>query len=278
MASTNSSPPPREWFNAVEHVAGHNGSVVLRPGDNDAAKGLATRDFRVRLLRIDNGQWLVDRPFARPGEASIRVGMNVTGVIGANTLRFGFGTRVTGQEIVALNEEKEIAALRLAPPTGVHVVQRRAYFRVETGVNDMPPVRLWPIRDVSKIAQAERSVQRAIRGKADEAGPTRPVDGDPIVATAVDISGNGVALAMGAGDRPAVADADLLWLEMDLPNAPAPVGLAVKPVRLDQREGGMIVGGFSFQFLFDREHRADVIDQICAFAALQQRRLLQRNR
>lgn len=278
MASTNASTPPREWFETVDEVVRHDGSISIQPDllDREIADGQQVREFRVRLLDVSDNGWVIDRPFARAGEVGLKPGTAVTGVIGQGTTRYAFRSKVRSTGLTNLNDQQRIAVVNLTPPTHVQVVQRRKFFRVETASNDLPPIKVFPIEDLATVADAECNLQFQLRG-GEASGPTRPNVGEPLFATAMDISGNGVAIALDAGDRPIVSDASLLWLELSLPTGDYPIGVAVKPVRIDPR-GKEIAVGCAFQFLFSKDHQKLVTDEICAFAAHQQRKLLQRNR
>ncbi len=282
MASTNTT-PPSEWFGLVKEIASRNGTVTLYPQADEADKrALNAVEFKVRLLQIADGQWIVERPFAKAGELGLAEDRDVFGIVQTDAQRFGFNSRVVSVELFSLNDDRRVPALRLAAPRDVHVVQRRAYYRVPLAAVSLPPVRVYPIRDLTTIRQAEYANERMHRlaenNQEFDPETVKPDVGQPVAARLFDLSGNGMALITDMANRPLFSEVNRLWIEFNLPGVELPIAVVGQVVRIDEFAGHELFVGINFCFEYYKAHGIFVTDQICRYAAHQQRKKLQRQR
>lgn len=282
MASTNTT-PPNEWFALVKELASRNGTFTIHPeaGDEDNHE-LAALEYKVRLLHITDGQWIVERPFAKSGELGFPDGRSVYGIVQTDSHRFGFRTRVASAELFQLNDDRRVPALRLAAPRDVQVVQRRAYYRVPLAAASLPAVTAWPIRDLSTVREAEYANERLHRldGSDDAPDPAsaRPDVGQPISARLFDLSGNGMALITDMANRPMFSEVNRLWVEFHLPGVDLPIAVVCQVIRVSEFAKRELFVGVRFSFEYYKAHEIFVTDHVCRYAAQQQRLKLQRQR
>lgn len=282
MASTNTT-PPSEWFGLVKEIANRNGVVTIHPeagdGDND---DLLALEYKVRLLKIDDGQWIVERPFAKAGELGFPDGRGVYGIVHTESHRFGFRSRVAATELFELNDSRRVPVLRLAAPHDVQLVQRRAYYRIPLAAVSLPSVGVWPVRDLSTLREAEYANERLHRlshsDDPQDAVVARPDVGQPLTARLFDLSGNGMALITDMANRPLFSEVERLWIEFNLPNVEHPIAVVGKVVRVNAFADRELFIGIQFCFDYYKAHQIFVTDHICRYAAQQQRLKLQRQR
>lgn len=276
--------PPATWDAIVQRAELRNGTVELSidPAYHDRV-GDATTHFWVRLIAVDQatGHWLVERPPAHSGRASIRPGMHLVGVMGEAAVRLGFSTRVLAVEKHRLNDEKTIAALRLASPTEVRSAQRRAFYRVAMDGKAQTAATVWPLLDRESARKAEAEVQKLHKaGEAPTPGGKRPRPqvGRPIPGYLHDISGNGVAVRFtDEADFEQLTLNDRYWIEFTLPDQAEPLAAVAQCMRREADEAGGGQAGLALRFLSDA-HEKLITDAICRFAAAEQRRQLQLQR
>jgi len=285
-----SSTVPTGWPETVSETERNNGVVSLRPIDPDRVR--QAKPFRVRLLRLEGEQWLVERPDVRRRRDDAHVGCCLAGVLREGSHRLAFRCELVSPEVVPLNDRQKVLAWRLSPPRQITCAQRRAYFRVDLCARPMPPATIWPLVEGASVAEAETAQVHARRmgggngnGNADGEGQAgtqgsgvRPEVGRPIRCDWFDLSGNGVGLIVDADDSVDLHPGERYWMELTLPEVQRPLGLVGELVRVDEQEGERMRLGFKFIFEGRASHEELVTDTICRFAAAEQRRKLQRQR
>ncbi len=274
---------PTEWYDIVARLERRNGVVELRI-DNDRlnaeqAKHRYDGAFRTRVLAIRDGQWIVERPVMVEGSSSLARGVPVIAVIGANARRWAFDAAIGNVETFQLNAELRVPALRLSPPKRVRPFQRRAYFRVSMIGADLEPATLWPLLDPDS-ADAALEANRILH-KTGNTIPTvtapLPELGPSFQASVIDLSGNGLAIQVRPHYKPLLSEHELFWVELRLPGHKHPFVFAAKCVRACEVDDDVLVG-LTCSLGVHRAHEQFIIDQICRFAADEQRRQLQRQR
>jgi hypothetical protein len=280
MAKAIQDANPAEWFDLIKQTERRNGVVELR---HDSGKVDAVEKFhKVRLLKIDHGRWIVERPTITAGAPGFHHGDHIFGILGPGAKRWGFTSRVLASGVFQLNAEHRIPILRLAAPTHIHSAQRRAYFRVSTVGAGVGDVQVYPLMDLDSVMDVENTIMQLHRdggvdGMISGALP-RPNIGPGHKAEMFDISGNGVSLLVNNSLRDAMQGHDLYWLTFTLPQTAGQIGVVARRIRLSKDADGSPVAAFHFQYKHDPAYGRFAADLICRFAADEQRRQLQRQR
>lgn len=269
-----------DWQRIAERTAARNGSIEVRPDPQEHGACCWEGDAaRVRLLEADPGGWLIEEPGER-GHRKLQAGMTILGVVNAGVQRVGFRARVLAKESARLNARQQVVALRLSRPTDIHSAQRRAYFRVATQDVNVPPVWLWSMPGrCDDFTAVEAAVQRAHRPGGDvelDLDRCRPPVGAFLVGKLHDISGSGLGVVLDPRRIHVLQDVGRLWGELSLPESPAALAMAVRPVRLSKRSTTAVLLGLAFSDDHSPAYREFLADTICQFAAAQQRRRLRR--
>ena len=285
--------PLRQWEQLVEELEAHNGSVELGlPGafeaDIAAAADPATdeteipKSWRVRLLATHNDQWIVERPpIVGRHTGGLIPGVTLIGVIVKKSKRWSFRTSILRSELFELNAHNRVPALRLSPPRDIGSDQRRHFYRVSTIGAGVPPVNIWPLLDPASCIVAEDATQLRHLNEALMAGldqPAPPQLGDGFVGNLVDISAGGVALSVSHNYAKVFDKHHLFWLELMLATNVHPLVLAGEPVHVrHDRVTATLNIGMSFYHEHNEGYRRFIQENICRYAAWEQRRQLQRN-
>ena len=276
MASTNST-PPRAWFGLVKELEERNGTLTIQAVDRSKPDA-ATPEHKVRLIRIVDNAWILERPFAKSGELGFSPNRTLYGIVGTGPSRFGFNSTVINTETFQLNDASEIPVIRIESPRNIATVQRRAYYRVAAAALDLRPITAWPLNDINTARLAETANQHAHKHPDIIADTIRPSLGMPIHGRIFDISGNGIALITDAGNAPVFNDMTPIWLEFYLPENPIPFAVVARTIRVSPLGDSEIQVGLQYQFAHNPAHAQFITDNVCRFSAEQQRLQLIRHR
>lgn len=276
MATTTRTPPA--WEQSLMRTVARNGAIELSP--IQVISGEAPPTWRVRLLALEDGALIVERPC--PGGEPLKVNPDtpLSAVILEDQNRWSFATRVIEPVMHHLNEHNRVVALRLTRPANAHSAQRRDYYRVDVAGMPTPPVQLWPLLDVASCvaSEAHNDAVHRRRNTPSPPAPPPPELGEGFDGLILDISGGGMALSVPQRIEPLLLEATPCWLCIALPDLPDPL-LAVARAAHWRPEGvATFRAGFRFNFDHNPEHRRTVNDQMCRLAAHYQRLQLQRKR
>lgn len=274
------------WRDSVEQLSARGGGIeftLARPGIDPRqdpstwAEHGADLVWRVRVLRCDEHEIVVEAPAAAGTRLALDPGLAVVAVIAVGQNRWMFHSRILGA-----GQSDGRDALRLAAPEHVERCQRRSFYRISTAELELPSARVWPLRDPSTVGPAElanRELISSLRAGGLVSPGTDPDMLLPDTAPAfggrlVNISGGGLGLVTERDDASGFDHARFFWVRVDLtPHIPAPLGFTTKLVHRHMDSTGAIHAGLSFEFGFNPEHRVFVVEQIVGYVASLQDRL-----
>jgi|GEM_PF-1909819 len=271
---------PADWLSLVADTERRNGTVELCPDpDHYDTHFCQVNIHKVRLLYLQDRRWIIERPFSLKGQPAITRDMHLLGILGSGAHRWSFRTTVEAVVRFKLNDTQTVAALRLSAPTDVQSAQRRAFFRVHLLAANIPDVTCWPLLDLSSAIESEKADEHLHReGELPSPRPLPPTTDQPFTAPLNDLSGNGVSILVDDEHLKKLEQNPLLWLKLDLPDLSHPLMVVARYVRQQPDAVGRRVVGLTFQFRHNRSHESFINDQICRWAAAEQRRQLHRPR
>lgn len=251
------------WKDCLWQIFERGGALeiaIARPGD--PGRDLV---WRVKILRLDEHEILVDHPAAFGRTFRLEAGAELVGSmsIGQNRWMFRTKTLSPGPD----------GRLRLAMPQTVERCQRRSHYRVSTASLALPEVECWPLLDPGSVVAADvaneahvREVERlggdAAPGRALQE-PLLPEVGPRFSARLVNISGGGLGLTVAPGEAAGLDRVRLLWMRLDLrPEVAAPIAITGRLVHTHMDSAQNVHAGLAFEFGFNPAHRDFVIAQV----------------
>ncbi len=279
-----------EWQRMIDELAAHNGTLEIGlpcafepmgpDGHDQDSLDDIPKSWRVRLLSLSGDQWIVERPpIAGRRTGGLITGATLIGNISQKQRKWSFRTSILRTQLFELNARNRVPALRLSPPRDVGSAQRRSFYRVSTVGAQLPAVNIWPLLDAQTCLAAEDRMQLVHLDP--EASPNAPLQqpdlGDGFVGSLVDISAGGAALSVEATHAPAFEQHKLFWMELLLPTNDYPLLVAADPVHVHHdRVKKVLQIGMEFKHDHNQTYRRFVQENICRYAAWEQRRQLQR--
>lgn len=274
------------WRDSVEQLSARGGGIeftLARPGidprtdPSEWAEQGADLVWRVRVLHVSDDEIVVETPSAAGVRLSLDPGLSIVAVIAVGQNRWMFHSRILGR---ATHDARE--ALRLEAPDNVERCQRRSFYRISTAELALPEARVWPLRDPSSVGPAELANREliaclragALTAPGDDPDFLLPDTAPAFSGRVVNISGGGLGLVAAHEDATGFDHARFFWVRVDLtPQIPAPIGFTTKLVHRHMDSTGAVHAGLSFEFGFNPDHRAFVVDQIVRYVAALQDRL-----
>lgn len=281
-----------QWRRCLEQIQERNGALEIAVArDPDGSDSSSQLVWRVRVLSLNDQEIITEQPQALGQTISLRVGIQLQAVIAVGQNRWTFSTEVLGFKSHRLNQRQDLTALRLRMPTRVDRCQRRDFYRIDTAALVLPDVELWPLLDPKSVVVAERANELAFeRDMADgERSPSpkhdldlsndeiMPEVGPKFHGTLMNIGGGGVGLRIAPEHQQIIARHRLYWMRILLPpELETPICASAKLVHTHLESDQHTYAGYAFDFTFNPGHQRFVVDQICRYSAVQQRRQFQR--
>lgn len=240
--------------------------------------------WRVRLLSIDEGSLLVERPEALGTQFPIQDGIELVGIISIGQNRWMFNTKSLGFQPFASSRVRTQEALKIQAPTSVERCQRRSFYRVSAINLDLPSVEVYPLADPQSAVAAETTSRKLILDRLDrgivasigdnnEAALLPTVDGK-MEASLHNLGGGGVGLIFDSEHASSLRDNATYWLRIHLNHfipAPLAVTARLRHQRIDSQS--RTHAGFAFDFSCNPSHQEFIINQLCRYTSLVQRDL-----
>lgn len=153
---------------------------------------------KARMLRLDDGEVLIDTPKYGTGDEPIPTGRPITAVMALDKGRFAFDSVIqrTGV-LVQLNERQRVRGIALSRPAEVKPFQRRAHFRVQLTGFEPVSVRLCAVHPTIPDAC--------------------PLDGDRGTGTMFNLSAGGIAIVVNTAPQEPPRYGDRFFLSFVLP-------------------------------------------------------------
>ncbi len=256
------------WRDCLHQIYERNGGLEFSLDTTGAAHFQGGPDliWRVRILKITDGEIWVERPAALGQTLPLEADVALTGVMAIGQNRWMFRTRV-----LALDPRGGV--MRVAMPDAVERCRRREFFRVSTMALNPVSVTCWPLLNPVSVVAAEVAIKAAItdveqgRPRVGTTGSeVMPDVAPPFQAKLVNIGGGGVGLLVDKTEAHAVDTSRLVWLRLDLtPEVPLPIGMTARLVHSHRdSEQNLCLGG-AFEFGFHAAHREFVVSQITRY-------------
>lgn len=285
-----SNKPESQWEQLVSELEAYNRCVEIglpcayeadAQGMVEDASELMSKVWKVRLLKVHHGQWTVERPpIAGRHTGGLIPGVTLIGLAVKDAARWSFRTSILRSELHELNARRRVPALRLSPPRDIGTAQRRQFFRVST-VGASLTANLWPLQDVESCIAVEDMTQLRLLDEPLAAGVLTmqpPQLGAGFHAGLVDISAGGAAVLVPREQAKVFERYGLFWMEMMLPTNHYPLVVAATPVHVRREAGaGMYNVGLRFYHEHNQPYERFVQENICHYAAWEQRRQLHRS-
>jgi c-di-GMP-binding flagellar brake protein YcgR len=270
------------WRHLLETVAERGGALEVSVDRGQSSAGEAAPDivWRVRLLRINDGDLLLECPSAAGGSISLRPETPLLVAVSVGQNRWMFHSKVLGGwrggEGPARRE-----TLAIALPERVERCARRQFFRISTGEMRLAPVRCWPLLEPMSAVEPERfnrdrhaplgtpSLRAAFA--SDQTDPM-PKVGPEFHARLLNMSGGGLGLLLPPGDNP-FNHGRYFWIALDLrPDVAAPIYLTAKLAHTHLDSHQQVYVGLAFDFTFNPEHQRFITEVMSRYVEqLQQR-------
>ncbi|MCH2136874.1 MAG: hypothetical protein MK101_09880 [Phycisphaerales bacterium] len=252
------------WRRCLEQICDRRGSIELAI---ERAEG-SGRDLllRARLLKITPEGIEVEAPVALGERVLFEQGAGLVGVMAVGQNRWMFRTTCTGH----MPGPRGTTTLQLGAPMDVQRCQRRADYRIDTAVIDLPEVSIWPLLDPTTAVPIERlagaAFLREVDGReaeADDCTAALPATGPSCQATLVNLGGGGVGLSVPDSQAGLVGRHAMWWMRFELPPAlRTPVACAARIAHSHVRSDRTIYLGMSFDFSANPQHRRTVSQQL----------------
>jgi hypothetical protein len=258
------------WRESLDQLADRGGPIEIAVAGHEA-KSLV---WRVRVLESTDDRLVVEHPVALRRRVPIAEGAALIGGISIGQNRWMFHTTVTGCATRSMMG-RPVEVLELTAPACVERCQRRSFFRISTASLDLPPVRCWPLEDLSAALPIEVATRAAIVDGHRAAGLkleadslAMPAVGVGLEALLVNIGGGGACLLVAPGDAGVLDRPVPFLMRVDLSPVlpvPLPVTARLAHTRVDSSQN--IHAGFAFDFSQHREYEGFVGEQICRYIA-----------
>lgn len=268
------------WKDCLHQIFERNGGLEISvdqhaPSSLDGHQSSDGADlvWRVRILRLNDREIMVERPAAMGHSFSLPVGTSIIAAMSVGQNRWMFRTTITGESGRATNSH---GGLTLAMPEHVERCSRRSAFRVSTAEMRLPLVTCWPLLDPASVVAAEVANRAAILDAqsatapalhlADDSALVLPEVGPSFPAKLMNLGGGGVGLLIERADQSAAERSRLLWLRVDLrPRIALPIAMTARVVHVHNNSEGQLYFGAAFDFAFHEAHREFVVSQMTRY-------------
>ncbi len=269
------------WKECLHQIFERNGGLEISVdqqgasalGGHESSGGHADVVWRVRLLRLNDREMMVERPAAMGHSFSLPVGTSLIAAMSVGQNRWMFRTTITGEVARSMTGP---GGLVLAMPEHVERCSRRSAFRISTAEMRLPLVTCWPLLDPASVVAAEVANRAAIleaqRGTSpslqlsDDSALVLPEVGPSFPAKLMNVGGGGVGLLIERADQSAAERSRLLWLRVDLrPRIALPIAMTARVVHVHNNSEGQLYYGAAFDFAFHEAHREFVVSQMTRY-------------
>ncbi|MBS0188662.1 MAG: hypothetical protein JSS51_11375 [Planctomycetes bacterium] len=265
------------WRDCLQQIKDRSGGIeftVARPGiDPEGNSGDLI--WRVRVIRFDDAELVVEAPVAMGNPIFLGEGIEVVGILAVGQNRWMFRSHTLGMTTTP-GPRGMMPALRLRMPDEVERCQRRQFLRVATAEVKLPDVECYPLLDPQSAVVAEVACREAIlTGKPSS---VMPEVGPMFKAKLLNIGGGGVGLLVPRSDTSGVNRSKLVWARFDLrPEIAAPLGITARIVHTHLNHEQDVYAGVSFEFAFHAGYRPFVADLLVKYVqTLQEKQLATR--
>ena len=253
--------------------------------EDETAKNII---WRVRILEMEKDYMIVDQPMALGQTFDLQDGVELVGIIAVGQNRWMFRTKVLCKERVeGSGGRNSIVGLKIEMPKTVERCQRRNFYRVSTVGLDLPVVTMYQLLDVRSAIVAETACRQEFiaykdQGIAGRIGPegeaslTLPEVGPPMGARLMNIGGGGAGIILDQIGQSGMETHQAFWMHIDLrPEVPVPLGVVgrLRHTHIDSAQ--RLYAGLSFDFSHNPGYQRLIVDQLCEYVAVMQRRQLQ---
>lgn len=260
------------WRDCLQQIKDRSGGIeftIARPGiDPEANSGDLV--WRVRVIRFDDSELVVEAPVAMGNAIHLGEGVDVVGILAVGQNRWMFRSTTLGMTTTA-GPRGMMPALRLRMPEEVERCQRRQFLRVATAEIRLPEVECFPLLEPLSAVPAEVACRDAM--KSGVVSSLLPEVGPVFKAKLLNIGGGGVGLLVPRSETSGVNRSKLIWARFDLrPEMPAPLGVTARIVHTHLNHEQDVYAGVSFEFAFHTAYRPFVADLLVNYVqALQDR-------
>jgi hypothetical protein len=271
------------WWDCLRKIQERGGAIEISvnraaPGTPPSA-GATGSDivWRVKLLRLDDDQIVVEPPAAFGKFIDLREGVSLIGAITVGQNRWMFHTRTIGYRDERGSTGAPVRCLVLSTPDGVERCSRRTFYRISTADLRLPEVPCWPLLDPATVIPADTAnrvhIETLRAGGQVEGGDRRdtaslllPDVGPMFIGHLVNVSGGGLGLRIDRNEGSAIERRPHFWLRVDLtPHIPAPIGVTARLAHTHIDSSQNIYAGMAFEFAFNPGHRKFVMDLFTSY-------------
>jgi len=265
------------WQAKLQDMAHRNASVEMSPSPDVYTDGKLPV-FRVRLLDMTNDALLIEFPPTPDALKLFRAKGIVRIVTCLDHTRWELFAQVVKRVKLKLNNSKFIPALQLTLPLVVQSDQRRDYFRATTAGMNIQPVVMFPLESREShpphgdLRELYESINRKSLGVI-----SKPQPSDPIMGRLLNISGEGVGMAIDIENAPTVVNSDWFWIQIDLPTSDNPIRAFAHAVLFDQQTADVFHLGFHLDWSNPIAAK-EAVEDIVRFSTWVQRSQLKKRR
>lgn len=250
------------WRDSLQQIKDRSGGIeftVARPGiDPEANSGDLV--WRVRVIRFDDAELVVEAPVAMGNAIHLGEGVEVVGILSVGQNRWMFRSKTLGMTTTP-GPRGMMPALRLQMPEDVERCQRRQFLRVATAEVRLPEVDCFPLLDPMSAIPAEIACRESMHKGGNST--LMPEVGPVFKARLLNIGGGGVGLLVPRTETSGVNRSKLIWARFDLrPEMPAPLGVTARIVHTHLNHEQDVYAGVSFEFAFHAAYRPFVSDML----------------
>lgn len=276
----------QHWRQSLHQVCNRGGSIEIAIAPEKSNRHEQPQSdllWRVRLLRVEKEELLVEQPFALGKSIELSDGVELVAIMAIGQNRWMFRTSIIGLIAFDDHPRQSINALRLEVPASVERCSRRSHYRVETASLELPQVDIWPLLDPKTTLVAERANVLLVEAGDDTNSPYNDEDlvlpevGPQFTAKLLNLGGGGVGLHIDGRDSQMVNRYRQFWIRMTLPlDRPVPVCAAAKIVHVHMAASQDYYAGLAFDFSQNPSHQDFVAAQISRYIELQQQAQMNR--
>ncbi len=259
-----------QWRESLESLTQRNGPIEISILGDGQSPDLI---WRVRLLDISNEHLIVEQPITLHRQIPLHNSTDLIGGISIGQNRWMFMTRVVDHQDFRA-PFGVVPALRLTMPTTVERCQRRNFYRTSTNALNLPPMKVWNLKDSDSAIPLELATRAAIIETLAGGPVSDPFEifmpdlGSSFASTMLNIGGGGVGMLVSGQDASVLNQHGPFWMRLDLtPAIPVPLSLSARLAHTRVDSSGDIHAGFAFDFIRNKDYEPFVAEQICRYIA-----------
>lgn len=267
------------WRQVLHQIHDRNGGLefTIDQGQHNSAQAPAPDlVWRVRITQITDDAIYIEPPAAVGRTMQLEHGTPVVCVMAVGQNRWMFKSKIVSQGPAATPSRPAHRTLQIEMPFEVERCIRRNFYRVNAAEINLPRVQVYPLRDITSAVPAEHANAVLIKGLQQGVSKCMPGEdsllrqlpdvGTPFTARLMNVGGGGVGLIIDRADAPALEQARVFWMQLDLqPQIPAPIGITARLAHTHIDSEQNTYAGMAFEFAHHPQHREFVVHQFTKY-------------